>query len=55
MLLYTVKYIRYNILPHKAALADWKKVWMMMIAASLMWGGAAEHEREREREREQHK
>ena len=30
--------------PQKAALADWKKVkvWMMMIAASLMWAGAAE-------------
>ena len=31
--------------PQKAALADWKKshkVSMMMIAASLMWAGAAE-------------
>ncbi len=33
------------VIPQKAALADWKKVkvWMMMmIAASLMWAGAAE-------------
>ena len=32
-------------IPQKAALADWKKVkvWMMMmIAASLIWAGAAE-------------
>ena len=32
------------ILPQKAALADWKKshkVLMMMIAAGLMWAGAA--------------
>ena len=32
-------------IPQKAALANWKKVkvWMMMmIAASLMWAGAAE-------------
>ena len=30
--------------PQKAALADWKKVkvWKMMIAASLIWAGAAE-------------
>ena len=35
-----------KLVPQKAALADWKKshkVWMiMMIAASLMWAGAAE-------------
>ncbi len=34
--------IGYLMLPQKAALADWKKVWMMMMnSASLMWAGAA--------------
>ena len=35
--------IKSDILPQKAALAVWKKVWMMiMIAVDLIWTGAVE-------------